>query len=111
MGKVQKPHHDAVKPSHKLSYKFRAGGRDGPAPHSPGNTSHGLSGYHAGAGNIGPKFPGEKHPVAHPEVHHASRKEHKHEGHHGEHKMLHSHKVSERPMGAFRFHEVMKKGK
>lgn len=52
-----------------------------------------------------------EHPMAHPEVHHASH--HSHKGMSGQPKppqhMLHTGKISERPVGAFRYHEVFDK--
>jgi hypothetical protein len=105
-GKGQPAHKDSVKPR-GLGMKFGNSKVVGSGPHSPGKNKDGLSGYTPGKGNIGPKMAGAGHPMAHSEVHHATHGGHK--GHLGEHKLCCSNKISERPMGAFKYHEVFGK--
>ncbi len=104
------PAHKGVVKAKGLAEKFdNAGGKKDHPGHKVGK-SGALSSYKPGKGNIGPKHAGAEHPMAHPEVHHATHGGH--EGHLGEHKLAGSHKISTRPMGAYQYHEVFgRKGK
>lgn len=126
-GKGQPAHKNVEGPAHSKNAHFDNVKEHSNAPHSPGK-SHALSGYEPGTGNVVPhknnKQAGGKHrgtpggfgghhkhdhPMAHREVHHASMHNNGgHKGFHGEAKLLHTHKISERPMGAFRYSEVFK---
>ena len=101
-GRGQPAHKSAVKPK-GLSTKF-GNAHPGGHSHSPGKDKGGLSGYSPGTGNVVPTGKG----LAHKSVHHATHGGHP--GFLGEHKLAGSHKISTRPMGAFKYGEVFGKG-